>query len=278
MRHWIRIVESANEHPWERDVWEVRCEYEDRWAGSCEGAAGELAERLKTKGIKARVMCGAFDHPSVNDEGEENEYSSHCWVEIDGYILDPTVEQFDTDETIVPMNSEGARRYLFGEEMIDTLMEEWSNTYVVDGHNIDVFKNPSKSEFLKLIAKLESEHGVSDWPLRAFVTKTDLHIWDAYIATHSDMSNFQIPTAGGYIYLNKDQILLNDLNWESSEGGEKPYGAWVRRYYDAIMTNPSIKRIYGSNPKIIGADDEGLAGYKGFFDITPDFIEKNVER
>jgi len=279
MREWIDLVESAEEHPWEKDVWEVRSKYENRWAGACEGAAAELADRLNLKGIEARVVCGAFDYPNVNDEGEENEYSSHCWVEIDGYILDPTVEQFDTDETIVPMNSEGAGRYLFGEIMESALItEEWFNTYTVDDNTIEVFKNPTRGEFFKLLADMEKQHGQSDWPLRAFITDSDLYVWDAYYATHSDMSRFKIPTVGGYLYLNREGLLFNDLNYEYGDDEEKPYGRWLRRYYEAAVSNPILRRIYGGEPKITGADDEGVTGLKGLFPVTREFIEKYVER
>jgi hypothetical protein len=158
----------------------------------------------------------------------------------------------------------------------DIICERWWNSFKIEdwNKNIDVYLNPSKSEFLKLIAHFEREHGQMEWPLRAFITPTNLYVWDAFEATHSDMSSMGIPSAGGYLYLNREGILFNDLNWDDSDGGEKPYGAHVRRYYEATMTNPAIRRIYGV-PKITGVDDAGLAGVTGKFPITPEFIEQN---
>lgn len=108
-----------NEHPWEALVWQVRNACAPNFQGQCEGAAGELADLLRQRGISAKVIQGMFDHPY--DDGEvQSERSSHVWVEIPGYILDPTAEQFDTDEVIVPMASDAARRYEGYEELPDS--------------------------------------------------------------------------------------------------------------------------------------------------------------
>ncbi len=116
MRKWIDLFES--EHPFERLVWEVRNEYAPNFQGSCEGASADLAERLRAIGYDARVMQGMYDYPY--DDGEvECETSSHVWVEIPGYILDPTVEQFESDEHIAPLGSDAARMYDGQEQMLD---------------------------------------------------------------------------------------------------------------------------------------------------------------
>lgn len=159
------------------------------------------------------------------------------------------------------------------------LTEQWFNTYSVNDERIDVFNNPTKTEFNKLISRIEGEVNTAiEWPLRAFITNDDLYVWSAYQATHSDMSAFGIPSLGGYLYLNRTQILFNDLNWEYADEGDKLYRRGVRRYYEATINNPTIRRIYGSNPTIIGADDETKHGGSGLFPITPSFIEDFVEK
>jgi hypothetical protein len=66
-----------------------------------------------------------YDHP-YDDGDVECERSSHVWVEIDGYILDPTAEQFGTDETVVPMASNAAR-YYEGTEVLDESLDDWGD-------------------------------------------------------------------------------------------------------------------------------------------------------
>jgi hypothetical protein len=160
----------------------------------------------------------------------------------------------------------------------DILNERWFNTYKVGEAEVDVYKNPSKAEFFKTISTVFKKHGEPiEWPLRAFVLENDFYMWDAYYATHSDM-NDKIPSAGGYVYLNKSNILLNDLNWEYSETSDAPlYGHWVRTYYNNLIQNPFIASIYGSSLSIIGRDDDGAVGPKGTFQVTQDFIDKYVE-
>jgi hypothetical protein len=108
MRNWLNLFEG--EHPWEKLVWQVRCAYEPNFQGNCVAAAIDLAELLEAHGIPCRIIEGSYDCPY--DDGEvQCDFSSHAWVEIDGYILDPTVEQFDSDETIAPVGSDAWQRY-----------------------------------------------------------------------------------------------------------------------------------------------------------------------
>lgn len=151
----------------------------------------------------------------------------------------------------------------------------WFSQYSVGDHQVDVYRNLSKNDFLRLLKQLETQHGMNEWPVRAFITPTDLYVWDAYLATHSDMRDFDIPSSGGYLYLNRDSILFNDLDWEYNDDGEK-YRKLVKKYYHATIINPYINKIY-SNISIIGADDSGELGPKGRFAITPEFIETYVE-
>lgn len=133
MRKWIDLFESAEEHEFERLVWEIRNNYDPDFQGNCEAAAAELSERLSEMGIRHKVIQGMYDHPY--DDGEvQAERSSHVWVEIDGYILDPTAEQFGTDETVIPMASEAARYYEGYEVMEESLNEAEEDGTYIDAH------------------------------------------------------------------------------------------------------------------------------------------------
>jgi hypothetical protein len=89
-----------------------------RFRGSCEGASGDLADLLKERGIPCKVIQGMYDHPY--DDGEvEAPRSSHVWVETSDFILDPTREQFGSDNLVIPKTSPAARLYDGWEEMED---------------------------------------------------------------------------------------------------------------------------------------------------------------
>lgn len=235
----------------------------------CDWLAIEINETIKPKALRALKKVAAsnkFDNFTIDYRRRSDE--------MQGRMVALT-DRFETRSKIAFMDWIDARA-----ASRELVTEVWLNTYrIEDGPDIDVFVNPSKTEFLKLIARHEREHGtVMDWPLRAFVTSTDLYVWDAYVATHSDMSHHKIPQAGGYLYLNRDGIMFNDLNMEDSEGGELPYGPYIRSYFEATMVNPTIKRLYGPNPHILGIDDENLAGIGTRFEVTRDFVEKYCEK
>jgi hypothetical protein len=56
--------------------------------GRCADASCQLAKRLNAAGIEARVIAGRFKMPESRTD------SPHHWVEVDGYVVDPTVDQF----------------------------------------------------------------------------------------------------------------------------------------------------------------------------------------
>lgn len=56
--------------------------------GRCADASCHLAKRLNAAGIEARVIAGRFKMPESRTD------SPHHWVEVDGYVVDPTVDQF----------------------------------------------------------------------------------------------------------------------------------------------------------------------------------------
>lgn len=56
--------------------------------GRCADASCQLAKRLNAVGIKASEVSGRFKMPESRTD------SPHHWVEVDGYVVDPTVDQF----------------------------------------------------------------------------------------------------------------------------------------------------------------------------------------
>ncbi len=166
------------------------------------------------------------------------------------------------------------------------LLEAWFKSVPVNDQDAtkptDVFINPSKDEFFKLWVSLEREHGVKlDLPFRAFIAGNDLYIWDAYKACHSDMDYHLPQHVGGYLYLARDHVEMNDLNWQYNDEDDsgKTYRFVVRHAFEAVQNQPCLKRIYGTPVPVIGNDDEdaGKIGFVGGqMPITPEWIEKNV--
>ena len=163
------------------------------------------------------------------------------------------------------------------------LFEGWHNTVRTAVGNVDIFKNPTKSELTKIFADLQRQHNLSpdDWPCRASIGPDgSLYVWDAHEATHSDVINDGgIPTVGGYIYLTPDKIIFNDLNWdydEESEDPERIYGRWVGNYYRAAKNNASLISYYGPDMPILGIDDGNPPNGNQRFPVTDDFIAKHV--
>jgi hypothetical protein len=64
--------------------------------GRCLDASQELAQRLRAAGIEARIVAGKFKMPEARTP------SPHWWVEAEGLIVDPTLDQFQigTDEKL----------------------------------------------------------------------------------------------------------------------------------------------------------------------------------
>jgi hypothetical protein len=157
------------------------------------------------------------------------------------------------------------------------LIEAWHDALKTPFGVVDVFKNPSRSEFRKLLADVKAAHGDKLWanglwlPLRANISPDgSLYVWDAHHATHSDViGGHNIPTVGGYLYLGPDFVFFNDLEMEYAEDDGAKYGPWLRRYYEATRRNTSLKAIFGPDFKILGEED-------GLVEITDEFIAQNV--
>lgn len=173
------------------------------------------------------------------------------------------------------------------------LKEEWFNTIDVYGTHVDVFKNPTRSEFNKLMAQIAkttggTQSGSTGGPklfFRANVSPDgSLYIWDAYYATHDDIiGNDHVgETVGGYIYLGADFVYFNDLHYETRESRTGPvYGHWVRAYYNACRSNACLKALFGPNFRIVGVDYEDVRrlGIKDkLIEIDDEFIEKYVAK
>ena len=89
-------------------TWRVRNAYLDELdlqigdatlGGCCTAAAHDLKKLLADNGIDSEVIDGMYARPSEWD-GERHEQTPHSWVECQGFVLDPTREQFESDELI----------------------------------------------------------------------------------------------------------------------------------------------------------------------------------
>jgi hypothetical protein len=89
-------------------------------AGHCEEAAGELAELLAAEGYDAYFVGGRVPIPATGRGGASN-WVGHCWVECDGFILDPTCEQFGSFDNLVFTFDDPSALYRIADER--TLMD-----------------------------------------------------------------------------------------------------------------------------------------------------------
>jgi hypothetical protein len=162
--------------------------------------------------------------------------------------------------------------------------EAWDASYPstwVRSGDFDVFKNPSKAEFQKLFA--EHKDG-----LRALIQTTgDLFVWDAFAATHNDMQAHYGNTVGGYLILEPNRVLMNDLNYyhndeSETDEPETPYRTGLRAAWESIVSNPWLRRYYGDFDPI-GLDNGSESDWEifGVVDgaekiLTPDWIRQNT--
>ena len=140
-----------------------------------------------------------------------------------------------------------------------TLIEAFHTAFMQDGNMVEVFENPSRGEFLKLIAA--SEHGV----LRAWLYDRILLVWDASLSTHD--VDFDLPDPGDgrvdSLVLSRAGVIINHLSYVLS--GYEPGNEltpkeqqYVESYIGRLKQHPLLQRIYGSNVtvKIIDFDSD----------------------
>lgn len=206
MRYREIILKETDEREFERLTQQVRNSYSPNFQGNCEGAAADLAALLKQRGIQCRVMQGIFDHPYDHD-GVQADQSSHVWVEIDGYILDPTAEQFDTDETVIPMASEEARRYDGHEEMLDesTGSQYWTTVY----HGDEKENAPlHRKMFFSSDRRFASDYGahITTYELNTlhFADTLDPELIEQFLPLHDHYDDRDIETMSDYMDRSSD--------------------------------------------------------------------------
>lgn len=152
-----------------------------------------------------------------------------------------------------------------GQSVKADLSEGWLATTKVGEHQVDLFTNPSRSEWAKLFR---------DYPqgLRGHVLRDDgsVVVWDAMHAVHTDIDRY-LTSQGhritcGYRYFFPDRIEFNDIHMETNDedlvndaGEVTHYGWYLRETFDTTITNRSIISFYGNPPKIIGIDATLLA-------------------
>lgn len=152
----------------------------------------------------------------------------------------------------------------------NALVEAWDRTIkppYANGLEVDIFKNPDRAEYAKLIREHKQLRGILD-------DQGNLLVWDAYLATHGDIDVFY-DSVGAYLYLTPDRLWFNDMNFYHSGLKDGPlYSKTVRIMYERAKKNRSLNRIYGRDFVPLGIDNET----RQRFDITPEWIEKHVEQ
>lgn len=179
MREWIDLLENK------QDLFtltqQVRDENAPNFRGNCEGAAGDLAALLRQHDIDAVAIEGLVDYPFEMD-GETWPATPHCWVQANGYILDPTVEQFGKYHMIVSMTDAIASRYhpsgeLERDDELFEKIEVWPTRY----GSIRLRRNPTEREFRRLMDDVSEVRG-------GITQDGELFMWAAQGATHQQVA------------------------------------------------------------------------------------------
>lgn len=121
------------------------------------------------------------------------------------------------------------------------------------GYDLDVHRNPSKTEFTKLLNQSKAKM------LRGDIFNGDLLVWDAYEATHGDLNDHYPGSICAYLYFAPGKpVLMNDIQTRREEEGalEGEYGPDLQRLVQQVRSNPSLIHIYGKNFPIVGQDNE----------------------
>lgn len=146
------------------------------------------------------------------------------------------------------------------------LVEKWLHQLCIDDHALDLYVNPSRLEFVKLLRQFGA--------LRGDITADgDLVVWDANIATHSDVERDFGSWIGVYLYLYKDHVVMNDINYHTEHGGDFGYGPVFSNKARMVMTNRNLQRVYGSSFNVIGVDNANDEGQP----LTLDLLDR-IER
>lgn len=115
--------------------------------------------------------------------------------------------------------------------------------YATEDAEIVILKNPSKAEVerLRQRAKYREVRGLLD---------NDLLVWDAEIATHSDVAS-ALRVDGSDLHLEPEMITVNDLPSDFTEDEVQATAKWIREH-------PAIISIYGNDVRLrLEAPDSG---------------------
>lgn len=124
------------------------------------------------------------------------------------------------------------------------IYEKWDQTIVAktstaggsSGMSVDVFRNPSRTLFCKMI---KNHH-----ELRALITKNDdLLIWDAAIAIHDDVEQ-HYDVHNCWLVLTKDDVLMRHLEYWTDDG--VIYDGSLLHLIRVVRDNINLRRLYGN--------------------------------
>ena len=106
--------------------------------------------------------------------------------------------------------------------------------------DLQVYKNPSKTEVTQLYSNCES----SDRRLRVLVGDIDIFVWDAWYDTHAGVMlslKLEAPLVGLIVY-NDRGVELADFNlWKGSGWSEQSDSAIL----EFVMSQPQMRKSFG---------------------------------
>lgn len=141
---------------------------------------------------------------------------------------------------------------------IDIINEKWENTVDAFGYGhtpkvitVDIFRNPSRSEFFKLIRNSQYQS------LRALLSGDDLLVWDAGLTTHGDIMKHYPHAESITLLLEPSRVLWTDINSEyndEDDSEEYPFSSSLKTKLDKIHNCSTLRHLYGEFT-VIGLDE-----------------------
>jgi hypothetical protein len=211
----------------------------------------------------------SYDDKEVETLDDYMERSSDTWemIEADGKA-DSMVGRVGAAGLIVYEG--GVRNFLVYDTSVvkPIVTEEWHNHVRGMFGHFDVFRNPTRSELLKLLRQWGNQTG------RACIDKQgNLFVWDSEAGGH-DEAQASIPDLEMMsLFVERNHVIFSELE-AFRDGPEEQYDAGLRVWCGRLWNSPGLKRLYGGKVPLVGFDEEG---HDTYFEITPEWINQNVK-
>ena len=158
---------------------------------------------------------------------------------------------------------------------IDIINEKWFATEKSGAGMVEIFINPSRSEYLKLMK------GWGDEARGGIDHDGNLYLWHADHAFHDEVQLFpqlfeKMIDASLHFSLRSKDVTWTELEYYRDEGSDQPFEQPIRRNAQLLMGNPNITRAVGPGWKLVACypDHDGEVTWAT---ITPEWVSEHTE-